>query len=168
MPPEIDVIVEDDRWNALPLEEVAKSACSAAMRQAPAPIEAGEIAVLASCDGRIAELNSRFRSRREPTNVLSWPAAGVPDARVLPGSEHILPHIGDIALAWETCASEAEELRRPMERHVSHLIVHACLHLLGFGHETDKEAEEMQSLEIKALASIGIASPYDGSGLAVD
>ncbi len=166
MRPEVDVIVEDGRWNALRLGEVAQTACAAALAEASAGTGACEIAVLACGDDRIAELNARFRGRPMPANVLSWPAARTAAGHPQPGGGRALPHLGDIALAWETCSAEAEELRRPMARHVSHLIVHACLHLLGFRHETDKEAAEMRSLEVKALASIGISSPYDGTGLA--
>lgn len=159
-PPAVDIIVEDDRWKALDLDALAPRACGAALRQAGAPRFAAEIALLACSDSRIAELNAAFRGRSAPTNVLSWPAAQREDLLVSGDAADFRRHLGDIALAWETCCAEAEQFARPLAWHTAHLIVHGCLHLVGFGHETNTGACEMEALEAGALASIGITSPY--------
>ncbi len=159
-PPKVDIVVEDGRWNALDLEKLAPRACCAALRQAGAPRFAAEIALLACSDSRIAELNATFRGRSAPTNVLSWPAARRKDLPRSGDAADFWQHLGDIALAWETCCAQAERFERPIAWHTAHLIVHGCLHLVGFSHETNTDACEMETLEAAALASIGIASPY--------
>ena len=159
-PPTVDIIIEDSRWNKLQLAELAPRACGAALRQAGAPQCAVEIALLACSDAKIAELNLAFRGRPAPTNVLSWPTARLAACPHPGDAPEGRPHLGDIAVAWETCCAEAEKLERPMAWHTAHLIVHGCLHLVGFSHETNTRAREMETLEKGALASIGIASPY--------
>ena len=94
--------------------------------------------------------------------MLSWPAFDLsPDVEGgLPTAPPPAESLGDIAIAYETCAREAAEKSITMQAHVLHLIVHGCLHLLGYDHETDKDATLMEELEVKALASMGVDDPY--------
>ena len=124
-------------------------------------------------DAALRALNSRWRGVDKPTNVLSFPSAvdavadrvgrapkGVrKDARLTTGYGARL-HLGDIALAYETLAREAEDLGVPLADHYRHLIAHGFLHLIGYDHETDAEAERMEALETRILARLGAADPY--------
>ena len=98
-------------------------------------------------------LNLRWRGVDKPTNVLSFPAAP-PGRSAEPGT------LGDIALAYETLAREAEELGVPLADHYRHLVAHGFLHLIGYDHETDEEAERMEALETRIMARLGAADPY--------
>jgi probable rRNA maturation factor len=98
-------------------------------------------------------LNRTWRGKDKPTNVLSFPAPEQPGAA---GPRHL----GDIALAFETLARESEEESKELAHHFAHLIVHGVLHLLGYDHEVEAEAEIMEALEVKALARLGITDPY--------
>ena len=105
-------------------------------------------------DAALRALNLRWRGIDKPTNVLSFPAAA---ARSLAG---IATTLGDIALAYETLAREAEDLGVPLADHYRHLLAHGFLHLIGYDHETDAEAERMEALETRILARLGAADPY--------
>lgn len=152
----IDVLIEDERWAAAGLSALAEHAASAALRGAGLDPEAWEISVLACDDTHIATLNTEFRGKPAPTNVLSWPSAtrGVPPD---PGAD---PELGDIAIAYDTCAREAAAAGLNLDMHVLHLLVHGTLHLLGYDHETDAEATVMEGLEVEVLATLGVANPY--------
>lgn len=161
----VDLIIEDPRWEALGLEQIAETACCAALDIADIPLAGFEVSVMACDDARITVLNTDFRSKPTPTNVLSWPAfelaadaAGSLPAK--PVASHPPESIGDIAIAWETCQREASEKDVSVKDHVTHLVLHGCLHLLGYDHENDADATVMEGLEIKALAILGIANPY--------
>jgi probable rRNA maturation factor len=161
----VDLAVEDARWESLALNEVVDRAALAALEIAEIGGRAFEISILACDDVRIAELNGSFRDKPKPTNVLSWPAEHLapetPGARpAMPSLEEEPAFLGDIAIAFETTNREAEEAGLSMLDHVTHLLVHATLHLLGYDHETDADAELMENLEIKALAMMGIGNPY--------
>ena len=97
----------------------------------------------------VRDLNARFRDKDKPTNVLSFPAP-----------ESAAPHLGDVVLAYGVCAAEAEAQGKTLSDHLSHLVVHGVLHLLGRDHEDDAEAEEMEAEEREILAGIGVADPY--------
>ncbi|WP_374395524.1 rRNA maturation RNase YbeY, partial [Tabrizicola sp.] len=103
----------------------------------------------------------------QPTNVLSWPseeraAEVVGEAPDLPepGEADDPESLGDIAIAWETCAREAEAQGKPMADHVTHLLVHGVLHLLGYDHIEEEDAALMEGLEVRILASLGVSDPY--------
>jgi len=116
-----------------------------------------ELSVLLCDDATIAGLNGHWRGQEKPTNVLSFPApplqGAAPDERI---------PLGDIAIAYETVAREAEENGATVSDHLSHLVVHGFLHLLGYDHHMDDEAERMERLERDILAGIGVADPYAG------
>ncbi|NDV01803.1 rRNA maturation RNase YbeY [Pseudoroseicyclus tamaricis] len=160
----IDVLIEDDRWSTIDLEALAERAATAALFHLGLAGGGYEAALLACNDARIAALNADFRGKPVPTNVLSWPSsergadtAGAVPPPPGPGDEEL----GDIAIAWETCATEAEAAGRPMAAHVTHLVVHGFLHLLGYDHERDEDAALMERLEAEILDKVGVANPYE-------
>lgn len=115
---------------------------------------ASELSVVFCDDAHIRTLNAEWRGKDKATNVLSFPA--FPPAK----GEKLPPMLGDIVMASETVAAEAALEGKPLENHISHLAVHGLLHLLGYDHETDAEAEEMEALERRALARLAIPDPY--------
>ncbi|NHB75378.1 rRNA maturation RNase YbeY [Rhodobacter calidifons] len=163
----VETVIEDTRWEAFGLAALAESAARAALAGLGLPMAGFAISVLGCDDARIAALNADFRGRPVPTNVLSWPseergADSVGEAPTLPepGDVEDPEPLGDIAIAWETCAREAGEQGKPMADHVTHLIVHATLHLLGYDHIEDEDAALMEALEVRILASLGVSDPY--------
>ncbi len=152
----IEVVIEDDRWEAAGLAALCAPAERVALDVAGRVPEGFEIAVMGCDDTRIAALNKAFRGKPQPTNVLSWPASETPPMQG--GTPAI--ELGDIAIAFETCQREAAEKGISVQDHVTHLLIHGVLHLLGYDHISDAEAEEMEALEIKALAKLGLSNPY--------
>jgi probable rRNA maturation factor len=167
MEPLVDIVIEDDRWEAFGLEALSDRAVRAALVTLGLGVDGFQIVVMGCDDARIATLNADFRGKPTPTNVLSWPADDLsPDA---PGEMPLLPEagdaddpepLGDIALAWETCAREAVEQEKPMADHVTHLVVHGLLHCLGYDHIEDADAAVMEGCEVRILASLGLSDPY--------
>ncbi|MCU0827742.1 MAG: rRNA maturation RNase YbeY [Tabrizicola sp.] len=163
----VETIVEDERWEAFGLATVAERAGRAAISALGLPVEGFQISLMGCDDARIAELNADFRGKPQPTNVLSWPSeerasecvGEAPDLPA-PGTADEPDSLGDIALAWETCSHEASEQGKPMVDHVTHLIVHGVLHLLGYDHIEDEDAALMEALEVRILASLGVSDPY--------
>lgn len=159
----VDTIIEDPRWAEAGLEALADSACGATLSHLGLDPAAWEISLLGCDDARIAVLNADFRDKPRPTNVLSWPyderaadADGAPPAPPQ-GPD---PELGDIAIAFETCAREAQAQDKPLADHTTHLLVHGCLHLLGYDHIRPKDADLMEGIEVEILASLGVANPY--------
>lgn len=147
----IDVEIEDPAWSeALPngaeLAEVAAFTALAALE--PQRWREG-VTILLADDDAVAELNSGFRHKDGPTNVLSFPAP--------PNPEH---HLGDIALAFGVCAREAAEQGKTLAHHLQHLVAHGVLHLVGYDHQTDAEAEAMEALERTIMHRLGAPDPY--------
>ncbi|SDH08846.1 rRNA maturation RNase YbeY [Alloyangia pacifica] len=162
-----DTVFEDDRWEEAGFEELVETAARAALAHLGLDPDGFEIAVLACDDARIAELNAEFREKPTPTNVLSWPSeergADVEgDAPELPETEDgpFATELGDLAIAYETCAREAQEAGKVFEDHVTHLVVHGTLHLLGYDHVRDGDATLMENIETEILGKMGIADPY--------
>ena len=142
----IEVEVEDLEWtSALP---TAAATVERAATAALGTVE-GDVVVLLTDDTTIRDLNARFRDKDRATNVLSFPAA-----------ESAAPHLGDLVLAFGTCAEEARAQGKSLADHLTHLTVHGVLHLLGRDHEDDAEAGEMEAEERSILASLGVADPY--------
>ena len=162
-PNTVDVIIEDPRWGGVGLEALAKGACVATL--AHFGIAGAEISLLGCDDARIAGLNTEFRGKPTPTNVLSWPSEE--RAAAEPGGHPAPPRdleLGDIAIAYETCIREAEGAGIAFSDHVSHLLVHGTLHLLGYDHIDEKDAALMEHLEVEILGKMGIADPYGVAG----
>jgi probable rRNA maturation factor len=163
----VETVIEDARWEAIGLQALAELAARAALVGVGLTVEGFAISLMGCDDARIAALNADFRGKPQPTNVLSWPseergaefAGEVPD-QPEPGTAKDPESLGDIAIAWETCAREAAEQGKPMTDHVTHLIVHASLHLLGYDHVDDEDATLMERLEVGILASLGVSDPY--------
>ncbi|MCL4111676.1 UNVERIFIED_CONTAM: hypothetical protein GTU68_023632 [Idotea baltica] len=151
----VDTVIEDSRWLDIDLSKLAEKAARATLLHLAAAPGDFEISLLGCNDARIASLNTEFREKAQPTNVLSWPSA----ERAAAAGE-----LGDIAISYETCRKEASEAGVKIEDHITHLIVHAVLHLLGYDHEDDADATLMESLEISVLADLGISDPYRHAG----
>jgi probable rRNA maturation factor len=163
--PHVDVVVEDEGWgDPSALVERAVAATLTHLGHDPRVFE---VSVLACDDARIRALNAEFRGKDAPTNVLSWPAVdlapdtpgGLPQPPE-PGAQDDPEGLGDIALARETCLAEAAQQGKPLDHHLTHLVVHSVLHLLGYDHETDADAHLMESTETAILAGLGIPDPY--------
>lgn len=149
---EIDILIEAEGWNGVAgLEALIRRAVGTALASVE-DTEGARVSVLLTDDAAIQKLNAGFRGKDKPTNVLSFPAPEIP------GDPE--PMLGDLALAYETCAREAEEEAKTIADHLTHLVIHGTLHLLGFDHEEEAEAEEMEALETALLAGLGIADPY--------
>lgn len=154
-PIELDVIVEEGDWASLgDPDALTRRAVEAAFTVASdAPRESSEISVLLTDDRSVQGLNREWRGKDSPTNVLSFPS---PEQPGQPGPRHL----GDIAMAFETLVRESRDEAKIPADHFTHLVVHGTLHLLGYDHELEAEAEIMEALEVKALAALGIADPY--------
>jgi probable rRNA maturation factor len=153
MAPLTDIAIESALWESAPGAKAVISRAAAAVGRELALGEGDEVGVTLSDDAAIAVLNGRWRDKPKPTNVLSFPSAPSP----MPGVPRFL---GDIVLAYETIEKEAREEGKSFDAHLAHLVVHGLLHLLGFDHETDDDAEMMEALETRILAGMGIADPY--------
>ena len=155
---EIDVVIEDDRWDAADLEGLSARAGRATLDWLAMD---ADIVVMGCDDARIAGLNGDFREKPQPTNVLSWPSVEhVPHE---PGAHPPRPdtdELGDIAIAYETCEREAAAQGKPFDAHVTHLLVHAILHLAGYDHLNDADAKTMEDAERAILGPLGIDDPY--------
>ena len=157
---------EASPWpDALDWEARAAEAAAAALALTPwagladaAPLV--EIAVRLTDDAEVHTLNRDFRGKDKPTNVLSFPQVQADLLDTLSNSDDGEILLGDIVLARETCAREAAEKGISIPDHATHLIVHGTLHLVGYDHMDDASATAMEALEVKALASLGIANPY--------
>lgn len=153
-----DVMTVATCWDAEPdAEAVIRRAIDTAAASITDDIADAELAVMLTDDAGIRTLNRNWRNIDKPTNVLSFPALRPEGARQ-PGDPP--PMLGDIAIAYETTRREADDEDKPFDHHLSHLAVHGFLHLIGYDHETDDEAEEMEDLERRILAQLGIPDPY--------
>ena len=153
--------VEAGEWGDVEaIEALAVTALDAAVRDLarfeaqPFPDEPPEVSLVLADDETMAGINSQWRNQPKPTNVLSFPAFPlIPGGR--PG-----PMLGDIILARETIEREADELDKPVDEHLTHLIVHGFLHLFGYDHLENNDAEKMESIETRILIALGLSDPY--------
>ncbi len=152
-PPTVDVVVSSPLWQAEPGAEdvVRRTVAEAASLLSKT---AGELAIVLTDDSSIRALNRDWRDKDEATNVLSFPVPAVGGD----GKAGIL--LGDVVIAYETLAREAAAEGRLFRHHLAHLTVHGFLHLLGYDHETDQEADVMEHLEANVLARLGVPNPY--------
>lgn len=158
-----DTLIEDARWQELRLGDLAEKAASATLLHLGMDPACWEITVLACDDACIAALNAEFRDKPVATNVLSWPSAE--RAATLAGTRPEAPtgpdpELGDIAIAYETCAAEAEAAGKSLPDHATHLVIHATLHLLGYDHARDQDATLMEATEVDILGKLGLPDPY--------
>ena len=165
-PLELDVLIDEQGWEkALPdvgarCREAARAAWEESAPNQPGVLhEAATACVLLTSDERIRTLNRQFRGLDEPTDVLSFPAVEA-DVLAAAGAEGPPPELGDIVIALQTTLADATLEGRPVCDHLSHLVIHGMLHLLGYDHQRDAEAEEMEALEGRILAGLGIPDPY--------
>lgn len=149
----VDIAISAPGWKAAvhDPEEILRRAADAAWRAAGEG--AGELSILLSDDEEVRGLNRDYRGKDRPTNVLSFPAEDAGG----PGRPRLL---GDVVLSLGTLRREAASQSKPLEDHLCHLAVHGILHLLGYDHESETQAEAMEALETEILDSLGIADPY--------
>jgi len=153
-----EILVVADCWQTEPGAETAiRRAIEAAAEIADADVGDAELAVMLTDDSGIRTLNNSWRGIDKPTNVLSFPALQ-PTGAV--GPDDAPRMLGDIAIAFETTRKEADDEQKPFDHHLSHLAVHGFLHLIGYDHENDDDADAMEGLETEVLAQLGIPDPY--------
>lgn len=161
----VDISIEDDGWLCIDFERLVQQACSMVLLQLNID-NRFQINVMGCNDKRITDLNSKFREIKTATNVLSWPSQERSSLKKgkSPKSPIFIEHkeneLGDIAISYNYCIEEARLLDRPFEAHISHLVVHGTLHLLGFDHILDEDARLMEKFEIEILEDLGVSNPY--------
>ena len=163
-PLEIEIVRHSELWDSIEVsgDTLSRAALAAFAASSAAPDAPCEVTLVLTDDDEMRELNRTWRGKDSSTNVLSFPV-GEPV-----GEAHGEPSpLGDIVLAGEAVIEEAKVKGIPAADHAAHLVVHGMLHLLGFDHERDADAERMESLETKVLAGLGIADPYAGDALPV-
>jgi len=139
----LNIVIESPLWaEALPHYETAA-------QQALGFFDGAAVSVVLADDAFVRQLNHRYRGHDKPTNILSFADDSEPD------------YLGDLILAFETIQAEAQTQGKLLSHHVTHLLIHGCLHLQGYDHEAEAEAEQMEAYEIELLAAQGIANPYE-------
>lgn len=152
---DIDLSIEAGNWPAEPaLQAIVTEATGAALAELGLGSVQSELSLVFTDDAHIRQLNAEWRGKDKATNVLSFPAFPAFAKGKLP------PMLGDIVLACETVLAESALEQKTFEHHLSHLVVHGFLHLLGYDHETEHDAEQMEALERRILARLAIADPY--------
>jgi probable rRNA maturation factor len=146
----VDIEIEDEAWTrAEPEAEALVWRAAQAVLDAHEDIEGQGIVILLADDDSVQILNRDFRQKDYATNVLSFPSPPNPEGQ-----------IGDIVLAFGVCAREAAEQGKPLAHHLQHLVAHGVLHLLGYDHQDDAEAQAMEAFEREILAGLDIPDPY--------
>ena len=147
----VEISIDDRDWRAVPnLRKLARGAIAAAL-----PDQKVSLSLLFTGDAKMLEINRQWRGKATATNVLSFPVSA--DAPVPKGE---LQPLGDIVLAYGVVSREALKQQKPVGDHIAHLIVHGVLHLLGYDHEDEAEADAMEAREIAILAELGLGNPY--------
>ncbi|MBN8820003.1 MAG: rRNA maturation RNase YbeY [Sphingomonas sp.] len=147
-------------WTALAERAVRAALAQSSQSELTRTSALVELSVKLSDDAEVRTLNAAYRGKDKPTNVLSFPMVQADLLGAIANTDDGEVLLGDIILAAETCAREAQERGISLADHATHLIVHGTLHLIGHDHETDVEAEAMEALEIRALETLGLADPY--------
>ena len=159
-------IDSDGEWDSSSAwATLARAAAEAAIAESAFPqlsqsARTVELSLRLTGDEEVRQLNAAWRGKDKPTNVLSFPMAEADELEQGDGPELML---GDIVLARGVCAAEAREKSIALEEHAAHLIVHGTLHLLGYDHDEDGEAADMEAREVRALARLGIGDPYEAA-----
>ena len=162
--PEIthDILLEEDRWTeALPDYESLIAMCTDQVFKHGdylAKAKEIELSVTLTNDHHIQQLNNDYRGKNSPTNVLSFPQLN--NDKDLEHTTEPIIMLGDVVVALETIEREAIEQNKTLQDHFIHMVIHSILHLLGYDHENQSEAETMEALEIKILSDMGIKNPY--------
>jgi probable rRNA maturation factor len=157
--PMTEVLVVADAWQTEPDAEAAiQRAIAVAAEMVDADTGGAELAVMLTDDTGIRTLNNNWRGIDKPTNVLSFPA--LPPSGESRSDNDAPRMLGDIAIAYETTRREADDEQKQFDHHLSHLAVHGFLHLIGYDHEKDQDAETMEALETEILMQLGIPDPY--------
>jgi probable rRNA maturation factor len=166
----VEVVIEDIRWESAGLQELAQRAALATFAELGLPVAGFALCVMGCDDARIAALNADFRGKPTPTNVLSWPSdeRGAAIAGEMPdlpqaGDSGDPDHLGDIAIAFDTCQAEALAGGKPLTHHAAHLIAHGVLHILGFDHIRESDGDLMEAVEARVMARLGLPNPYDAA-----
>src|SRR3569833_4776523 len=153
-----DIVVESDLWQAEPQAEATVDAAILAagkfLNDLPST-RGGEVSILLADDSAVRDVNKQRRGLDKPTNVLSFPAADTPATQ---------GHLGDIVIAFETLRRECDAEGRPFLHHLAHLTVHGFLHLIGYDHETDAQADEMERLESRIMIAMNMPDPWQDAG----
>ena len=146
-------------WDLLVRRATEAAIAESAFPQLAMSERSVEISILLTSDEKVRELNAQYRGKDKPTNVLSFPMVDPEDLRdtIFAGPELLL---GDIILARGVCEAEAADKGVGVEQHATHLLIHGTLHLLGYDHQHDSEAADMEAREVRALRRLGIANPY--------
>ncbi|AGF74045.1 hypothetical protein BAnh1_01530 [Bartonella australis AUST/NH1] len=151
----IDITIQSAKWGSKGvLYDISEKVLTATMQHFSFNKVTSELSLLFTDDERMAQINARWRDKNKPTNVLSFPAFPL-KAGQRPG-----PMLGDIIIARETVMREAEKEGKSFRDHLTHMIVHGVLHLLGYDHETNDEADQMEELEREILRKLSIKDPY--------
>ncbi|MEB3701725.1 Endoribonuclease YbeY [Candidatus Bealeia paramacronuclearis] len=155
--PGVIISFSDSAWQqSLPdCEGLVLQVMEVAIPFIPFDLRGTELSVYLTDDEEIQGLNKDYRGKNKPTNVLSFPQGNVPKG---PNGE--VHPLGDIAMAYETCLREADHEGIPFKNHFIHLLIHGLLHLLGYDHENEEDAEKMETLEVQILQALHIPNPY--------
>ena len=154
--PEIAVRIDDARWRRVPrASALARRAARAALKACGPRYRSSETSVVLASDAAVARLNARWRGRRGATDVLSFPAGDL--------GRGALTLLGDVVIAYGVASRDARAAKKPLAHHLCHLVIHGTLHLVGYDHQTDYDAERMEALERAVLEGLGIADPYAGA-----
>ena len=161
----IETVITAGTWPPFDWQPLADRAATVTIAATPhaglsSTVATVEISIRLTSDNEVQTLNRQYRQQDKPTNVLSFPMVQPDLIDGLSNTDDGEILLGDIVLAHETCAREAAERGVPVEDHATHLIVHGVLHLLGYDHMTDADAEAMESIEREVMASLGLHDPY--------
>ena len=159
---EVSTLVESPDWDGTDIKQLAETAALATLNTAGESAIDYQISVLACDDDRIADLNARFRNQPQVTDILSWPSV---DSFSLAAGEQAdeIPttkFLGDLAISWTCCRRDADLAGRNFDDHVTYLLVHGVLHLLGFRHNDGNSAKKMEEIEARVLATLSVNHPY--------
>ena len=164
-----NIVLKDDRWKKLPLKKMAVTSLNLIVDDVLKKTSDFEISILATNDPGVIYLNNNFRGYNYATNILSWPEHRY--QRKKPGSfpqlvstsvvhSYGLNFLGNLAISFDRCSIESLEGNLAFEDHITHLLIHGCLHLVGFDHENELDAKLMEDIEKKLLSKLGIRNPY--------